>query len=88
MTHCCSITLEIKSKTLNFNQVTLVTALKKWSLYLHWQAERMTLKGKRERARQRKIVRVLQVRQRDTTLILQIACWPVMTESINGESIF
>lgn len=29
MTHCCSITLEIKSKTLNFNQVTLVTALKK-----------------------------------------------------------
>lgn len=86
MTHCCSITLEIKSKTLNFNQVTLVTALKKWSLYLHWQAERMTLKGKRVRARQRKIV--LQVRQHDTTLIPQIACWPVMTESINGENIF
>lgn len=40
MTHCCCITLEIKSKMLNFNQATLMAWCEEWSLCLHWQAER------------------------------------------------
>lgn len=39
MTHRCRITLEIKSKMLNFNQPTLMAWCEEWSLCLHSQTE-------------------------------------------------
>lgn len=68
MTHRCRITLEIKSKTLNFNQATLMAWCKEWSLCLNWQAGSSAVKkGERELAQK------VQVRQGDKTLIHQIA---------------
>lgn len=40
MTHCYRITLEIKSKMLNFNQAPLMAPCEEWSLCLRWQAQR------------------------------------------------
>ena len=67
MTHRCRITLEIKSKMLNFNQATLMARCEEWSLCLHWQAERgRDLEKERERERE-KLAQEEQVRQGDTT---------------------
>lgn len=45
MTHRCSITLQIKSKMLNFNQAPLMAWCEEWLLCLRWQD------GERERER-------------------------------------
>lgn len=63
MTHRCRITLEIKSKMLNFNQATLMARCEEWSLCLHWQPERRRDFEERERE---KLAREAQVRQGDT----------------------
>lgn len=59
MTHRCRITLEIKSKMLNFNQPTLMASCEEWSLCLHSQTE-----TEKERGR---LAQEAQVRQGDMT---------------------
>lgn len=67
MTHRCRITLEIKSKMLNFNQATLMAWSEEWSLCLHWQAERGRDSEKENEGERDKLVREAQVRQGDMT---------------------
>lgn len=79
MTHRCRITLEIKSKMLNFNQATLMARCEEWSLCLHWQAERRRDFEERERETG---TRTPGETRWYSILIHQIACEPVMIESI------
>lgn len=69
MTHRCSITLQIKSKMLNFNQAPLMAWCEEWLLCLRWQ-ERVGVRGGTEGMREtlgKKLVQKAQVKHENMT---------------------
>lgn len=76
MTHRCSITLQIKSKMLNFNQAALMAWCEEWLLCLQWKEAERRGDGQKAIAKSPGGTRGYDI------LIHQIAYWPLIREFI------